>query len=226
MKSTEERTKKLSNRFKGIKKNPLRRNSKCSCRMANFDVVVLAATAGGIKALSQVLSTLPADLPVPVAIVQDRTTKLPYLLARVLGKQTRLKVKTAVEGEHMHAGPVCIASPDKHFLINKDHTLALSDGPRIRHGLSSANPLFASATHTFNNGVIAVVLSGGDTDGTNGVQSEKAAGGVVIAQDEATSEHFDMPKSAIDTGCVDYVLSVNQIGPKLLHFVRSGYTKR
>ena len=201
----------------------MRRNSERSRRSAGFAVIALAASAGGLQALSQILSTLPADFPVPLAVIQHRTTKSPNLLARVLARQTRLKVKTATDGEQMHPGTVYIAPPDQHLLINTDHTLALSDGRRIRHVLSSANPPFTSAAHTFKNRVIAVVLTGGDSDATDGVQSVKAAGGIVIVQDQATSEHFAMPKAAIETSCGDYVLPLNQSGPTLLRFVRAGH---
>jgi len=87
---------------------------------------------------------------------------------------------------------------------------------KIRHVLSSANPLFTSAAGVYGDGVIAVVLTGGDSDATDGVQSVSEAGGIVIAQDEATPQNFSMPRSAIKTGSVDYVLPLDEIAPKLL----------
>jgi two-component system chemotaxis response regulator CheB len=188
-----------------------------------FEMVVLAASAGGINALGEILSALPDDFPIPVAIVQHRSAKLPSLLARVLGRRTKLGVKTAIEGERLHPGTVYLAPPDKHLVIRPDQTLMLSDGHKIRYVLSSANPLFTSAAEAFHGRVIAVVLTGGDADGTDGVQSVKAAGGVVIAQNQATSEHFAMPKSAIATGCVDYVLPLEYIAPTLLRLVKRGH---
>lgn len=185
-----------------------------------IDIIVVAASAGGLKALTQILSQLPADLPVPVAIVQHRSTMQPGMLATILSKSTTLKVKNAVEGEHMEAGTVYVAPPDKHLLINQDHTLTLSNGKKIRYILSSANPLFTSAAQVFKDRVIAVVLTGGGDDASDGVQSVKAAGGIVIAQDRESSENFSMPKSAINTGCVDYILALNDIGSVLVHFVK------
>jgi two-component system chemotaxis response regulator CheB len=70
-----------------------------------------------------------------------------------------------------------------------------------------------------------VVLTGGDSDATDGVQAISAAGGMVIAQDEATSMLFTMPKSAIQTGCVDYILPLDEIGPALMHLLRTGRAK-
>ena len=74
----------------------------------------------------------------------------------------------------------------------------------------------------FQNRVIAVVLTGGDSDATDGVQAVSQAGGVVIAQDQGSAEQFAMPRSAIATGCVDYVLSLDELGPVLLQLLKTG----
>jgi two-component system chemotaxis response regulator CheB len=87
---------------------------------------------------------------------------------------------------------------------------------KIHHLNSSANPLFESAAKILGPGVVAVVLTGGDSDGTDGVQEVKAAGGTVIVQDEASSQCFSMPESAIRTGAVDYILPIEKIGPALV----------
>lgn len=187
----------------------------------HYEMVVMAASAGGLNALSRILSTLPADFPVPIAVVQHRSAKPPHLLSKVLGRKTELHVKDAAEGESVLAGNVYIAPADRHLSL-ADHKFALTDHRKIRHVRSSANPLFTSAAEAYKGKVIAVVLTGGDSDATDGVQSVKDAGGVVIAQDAATSEHFAMPKSAIATGCVDYVLPVEKIGPAILKLVKTG----
>jgi two-component system chemotaxis response regulator CheB len=182
---------------------------------------VLAASLGGVQALGKILSTFPADFPVPLAIVQHRSAKLPHLLSRLLGRKTALRVKNAEQGEPMRAGTVYIAPPDQHLIIKPKHQLGLTDGRKIRHLRSSTNPLFSSAAKAFKDQVIAVVLTGGDSDATDGVQDIKSAGGIVIAQDETTSAQFAMPRSAIATGCVDYVLPVDQIGPTILRLANA-----
>ncbi|HEY4563765.1 MAG TPA: chemotaxis protein CheB, partial [Thermoanaerobaculia bacterium] len=126
-----------------------------------------------------------------------------------------LTVKTAEEGEVMRPGTVYLAPPDLHMYVQRGGVCHLADGRRIHHLRSSANPLFDSAADIFKGRVIAVVLTGVDGDATDGVQSVKAQGGMVIAQDEATSEAFGMPGSAIATGCVDQVLPLQEIGPAL-----------
>jgi two-component system chemotaxis response regulator CheB len=179
-------------------------------------VVVMAASAGGVQALQKVLSGLPRDFPLPIAVVQHRTGNPPNLLARVLGRHTALTVKTAQEGERMSAGTVYLAPPREHLVVRPDESLSLLNGRKIRHVCSSANPLFASAAEVYGDGVIAVVLTGGDRDATDGVQTVKQHGGIVIAQDEATSAIFGMPRSAIQTGAVHAILPLPQIAPEVL----------
>jgi two-component system chemotaxis response regulator CheB len=181
-----------------------------------FSLVVVAASAGGVQALQRLLGGLPPDFPLPVVVVQHRTGTKPNLLAHVLDRHTALKVKNAEAGELPSAGTVYLAPPGEHLVVQRDRTLALFDGHKIRHVRSSANPLFASAAQVVGEGAIAVVLTGGDRDATDGVQTVKRCGGVVIAQDQASSAVFGMPRSAIETGCVDAVLPLADIAPELV----------
>lgn len=186
-----------------------------------YDLVAMAASAGGVQALQAILSALPADFPIPIAIVQHRSSIKPNLLSQVLGRQTRLSVKSAEEGELMRPGTVYIAPPDHHLTVGRDRSVRLIEGRKIRHVRSSANPLFASAAESLGGRVIAVVLTGGDRDATDGVQSVRAAGGVVLAQDEETSQLFAMPRSAIETGCVDSILPLPEIAPALIRLTNA-----
>ncbi|HEX6900756.1 MAG TPA: chemotaxis protein CheB [Thermoanaerobaculia bacterium] len=188
-----------------------------------FGLVTVAASAGGLAALKEILGALPADFPAPVAVVLHRTVNPPNLLPQVLSRWTSLRVKTAEEGERLRPGTIYVAPPDQHLLIGPDGICALIDGhQRILYLLSSADPLFSSAADVFQGSLIAVVLSGGGHDATGGVQAVKAKGGVVIAQDQATSQAFGMPGSAIETGCVDHVLPIQEIGPALLRLTGRG----
>jgi two-component system chemotaxis response regulator CheB len=187
-----------------------------------YNIVVIAASAGGINALREVLSDLPEDFPVPIAIIQHRTAEPPWYLDEILGKKTKLKVKYATRSEPLAPGTVYIAPHDHHLLVRPDHRFSLTNHTKVRHVRPSANPLFSSAAEIYKGKVIAVVLTGGDRDATDGVQAVKAAGGIVVAQDKATSEHFSMPESAIATGCVDYVLPLNQISEFLTKLVKTG----
>jgi two-component system chemotaxis response regulator CheB len=127
-----------------------------------------------------------------------------------------LNIKSAERGERLAAGKVYIAPPDFHLVIAPDHTLEFVDGRRIKFLRSSANPLLESAAQVLGNRVIAVVLTGGGSDATDGVQAVKSMGGVVIAQDPVQAQHPGMPLSAIQTGAVDYILPLDAIAPLLV----------
>jgi two-component system chemotaxis response regulator CheB len=182
---------------------------------AAFDVVGLAASAGGIQALGTILGGLPADFPAALVVVQHVSPKHKSRLAEVLGRRTRLPVKPAEDGDRLAPGRVYVAPPDRHVLINPDGTLSLTHTQRVRHVRPSADVLFPSLAASCGGRGVAVVLTGGDANGAAGVRVVKQAGGSVIAQDQATSLHFAMPRAAIETGCVDRVLPVGEIGPAL-----------
>lgn len=189
-------------------------------------VVVVAASAGGIRALLQVLSGLSSRLRAAIVIVQHRKADK-NLLNQVLGTHSNLPVENAVEGSTLLPGHVYVAPADRHLSITRERQFATMDGRRIRGVLSSANPLFESAADAYGVNAIAVVLSGAGLDGTDGVQAVRAAGGVVIAQDESTSLVFGMPRSAIASGAVDYVLPIEEIAHAIEAAVaaRRGHTE-
>ena len=186
-----------------------------SCRGS---VVVIAASAGGLAAISTILAALPADFPAAVAIVQHRAPEPSTRLESLLSRVTPLVVKAAQSGDCLQAGTVYIAPPDFHLLIDAGF-LTLSHSPKVRFSRPAADPLFLSTARHVNSHLIAVVLTGSNGDGTDGIKAIKRRGGTVIAQDRATSLHFTMPRSAIETGDVDYILPITEIGPALLGLI-------
>ena len=182
--------------------------------------VTIAASAGGIQAIRTILASLPPDFPAAIVVVQHRTPGRDSYLPPVLRGRSGRHVVTALDGEALHPGVVYVARSDSHLTIAADKTFRYHNGHRIRHVRSSANPLFESAARVFDGHLVAVVLSGGGSDATDGVQGVKANGGIVIAQDQATSQHWHMPRSAIRSGAVDYVLPLEAIGPMLDDIVR------
>lgn len=183
-------------------------------------LVVIAASAGGVEALGTVLSTLPADLNAAVAIVQHRRPESESRLHEILGRRTQLPVRVASGGEPIAGSTIYIARPDLHLRVERDRRFTYMDGRRVRFVRSSANPLFESAAPIFGNRLIAVVLTGYGKDGTDGVQTVKSHGGIVIAQDRESSTQSEMPDAAVRTGTVDYVLPLDQIGPMIAALVK------
>jgi two-component system chemotaxis response regulator CheB len=179
-------------------------------------VVALAASAGGLAALSHVLSALPPDFPAPVLIVQHLDPHHRSWLAEILGRRAALAVCQAEDGMLPAAGTVYVAPPNRHLLVRGDGTLDLSDSVRVQHVRPSADLLFASLAEVWGGGAIAVVLTGTGKDGAEGVRAVKSRGGTVIVQDEASAEFFGMPGAAIRTGVADRVLPLDDIAPALV----------
>ncbi len=189
---------------------------------AYFDVVALAASAGGLNALSLILSRLPDDLPAALLIVQHLHPDFPSMMAEILSRRTRLSIHEATNGDILKAGAIFIAPPDKHMILADDATIELMQSDLVKFVRPSADLLFSSVAAVFKHRAIAVVLTGTGRDGSSGVQAIKKAGGAVIAQNKETSEFFGMPAAAIETGAVDYILPLDQIPNVLTHLIQTG----
>jgi two-component system, chemotaxis family, protein-glutamate methylesterase/glutaminase len=181
----------------------------------SFELVVIAASAGGLSAISAGLASLPVGFPAAVVVLQHLDPNHSSEMDDILRRRTALTVSMAQQGAPIAPGAVIIAPPGRHLLINTDATLELSDTARVQFVRPSADLLFESAAASYGERVIGVVLTGKGVDGNMGVRAIKQAGGIVIAQDEATSQSFGMPGAAIDTGAVDMVLPLTEIGPAL-----------
>jgi len=160
------------------------------------DIVVVAASAGGLGPLRTMLSGLPADLPASLLVVLHIPVtggrKLPWILDRA----GPLRAARAVDGERLGPGRVYIAPPDRHLLVIKD-TVRLSRGPRQNGFRPAADPLFSSAALHAGPRTTAVVLSGNLDDAALGSATVERRGGRVIVQDPAEADYSSMPRSAI-----------------------------
>jgi two-component system chemotaxis response regulator CheB len=185
----------------------------------------MAASAGGLKALSVILSGLPADFPAAIAIVMHLSPDHESLLAEILGSRSPLAVKEAHTGDVLCASCVFVAPPNHHLFVAPGGRLKLSSSSaeKVNYARPSAEPLFASVAEVYRKQAIAVVLTGGDGDGSMGVQIVQEKGGSVIAQDRATSQDFSMPETSIETGDVDFILPLDQIASKLIELVERGF---
>ena len=189
-----------------------------------FDVVALAASAGGLTAISRILSAFPDDFPAAIVIVQHLAPRHRSLMASILSRRTSLQVKQAEEGDCLSPATVYIAPPNRHLLVNPDGTLSLSQSELVHFVRPSADLLFESVAASYRHCAIAVVLTGTGSDGAMGVQAIKKMGGTVVCQDEESAEFFGMPDAAIQTGDVDFVLSLGEISSALVTLVMKGET--
>jgi two-component system chemotaxis response regulator CheB len=182
------------------------------------DVVGLAASAGGLNALTEVLTRLPGDLPAAVVVVQHLEPDHPSLLATILGRRTELTVSEAAHGDSLVNGHVFVAPPDHHLLVNRDGSLALSHSELVHFVRPSADVLFESLAGAYRERAIAVVLSGAGIDGSLGLDAIKKLGGTVIAQD-SDAEFDGMPKAAIESGCTDLVVPLEEVAGTIVDLV-------
>jgi two-component system chemotaxis response regulator CheB len=187
-----------------------------------FDVVAVASSAGGLNALTEVLSRLPGDFQAAIAVVQHLDRRHRSLVADILSRRTRLSVKEAEAGEKLQAGTVCIAPPNRHLLVNSDARLVLADSELVHFLRPSADLLFESVAASFRDRAIGVVLSGTGKDAAMGVTAIKSMGGTVIAQDPRTAEFPGMPEKAVATGNVDFVLPLYEIADALVTLIMKG----
>jgi two-component system chemotaxis response regulator CheB len=183
------------------------------------DAVLVAASAGGLNALTSVLSELPTDFSASVAIVQHIEPHHRSMLAEILGRSCALPVVQAEDGQPFQGGVVHVAPPDHHLLVNADGSLSLTRTELVHFVRPSADLLFESGAASFGGRTIGVVLTGTGSDGSLGVEAIKGVGGTVIAQDEESSDFFGMPGAAIATGKVDFVLPLDQIPEALASLV-------
>src|SRR5262245_56542008 len=193
-------------------------------RPTRRDIVVIAASAGGVEALSALLRELPAGLRAAVLIVLHTPSDSPGLAGAVLARSSVLPARLAQDGERLAFGRVLVAPPDHHLLVD-GHRLRVIRGPRENGVRPAADPLFRSAARSHGSRVVGVVLSGTQDDGTAGLLEIKRLGGLSIVQDPAEAMFPGMPLSALEGDDVDHVLPVAQIA-KLIAELASAPARR
>jgi len=179
------------------------------------ELVVIGGSWGGFDALCELLAPLPRDLAVPFVAALHRSPRshdgaLEHLLARSIA----LHVVVVEDKSPLKPGCLHLAPADYHLLI-EDGSLALSTDALVQFSRPSIDVLFDSAADEYGAGVLAVVLTGANSDGAAGIGRIKAAGGVTLAQDPAGATRAEMPQAAIDTGAVDFVGSIPQLTRRL-----------
>jgi two-component system chemotaxis response regulator CheB len=186
-----------------------------SISIGRYGVVAIGASAGGVRAIGDVLAGLKPDFPLPIVLVLHLSRTLPSHLVEVLGFRTGLAVSWARPGERMLPGHVYVAPRDRHLLIGRNGRLAMCDAAPEAWWRPSVDRLLESAAASFGPRAIGIVLSGSLYDGMHGMAAIRRAGGLSIAQSEASCDHFDMPAAAIDMGGAEIILSPAKIAEAL-----------
>ncbi len=206
-----------------VGKVPIRAERFASMRGARPELVLIGVSTGGPAALVRLLPPLPKDLGVPVVIVQHMPPVFTQSLAESLASKCSLQVREANDGEKLDAGTVLIAPGGRQLKLcaGPDAIRAqITDDPPENNCRPAVDYLFRSAANHLPGRAMAVILTGMGNDGTLGLRLLRRHGCFTIAQDEATSVVFGMPKSAIEAGLVDVVLPIDAIAGRILSTVK------
>lgn len=183
--------------------------------MSKYEAVVIGVSCGGLDALRQIFSALPAEYALPVLVVQHLHPSQDDDFFRGLDAHCPLPIKAADDKESIVAGHIYFAPPNYHLLVENDRTLALSVDERVNFSRPSVDVLFESAAEVFGVKLIGVVLTGANADGAQGLQVIQERGGLTVVQtpDSATADY--MPRAALTAVEVDHILPLAAIGPFL-----------
>lgn len=183
-------------------------------------LVVVGASAGGVEALSVLVAALPPDFPVPIVVAQHLDPRRPSHLEAVLSVRSTLPVRTVTDHEPLVAGVVFVVPSNRHVEITDHAVRVRPDGDGETGPHPSVDLLLTSAAAVYGEGLVAVILTGTGTDGTEGAREVKAAGGTVVSENPETAKFPGMPRS-LAPSTVDIVAELDAIGP-LLHDLFNG----
>jgi two-component system chemotaxis response regulator CheB len=185
-----------------------------------FPVIAMAASVGGLKALSVILGGLPANFPAAIAIVMHLAPEHKSILAEILNSRTHLAVKQAHTGDVLSRGSVFVAPPNHHLSVVEDGRLKLSSSAAEKFICASVRrAAVCFGGRIYKRRAIAVVLTVATVTAHSGCRSSRSGAAQVIAQDRPTSQDFSMPETSIKTGDVDFILPLDAIAPKLIELV-------
>lgn len=186
---------------------------------AGCKAVVVGSSTGGPAALKEILSRIPGDFPLGIALVQHIEDRFDKSFADWLNTLTELEVRLAENGDRLVPGTVLVAPGGKHLLC-KEGALYLDDGPKVGNQKPAVDMLFESAAKWYSHQLLAVLLTGMGADGANGCQLVKEKGGHTVVQDEASSAVYGMPRSAIERGAASVILPLLDIPEYVCAYVK------
>ena len=172
----------------------------------------MGSSTGGMEALRIILEVLPKDFPVPILVAQHISPHSDNYLAKFLDNACQVSVREAEEKEKVIPGHVYLAPPNYHLLVEKDGFISLSVEARVSYARPSIDVLFESAADAYNRGLIGLILTGANSDGSKGLKRIKECGGLTIVQDPYTARAEAMPSAAIRATDIDYIIPLTEIG--------------
>jgi two-component system chemotaxis response regulator CheB len=186
-------------------------------------VVCIGASTGGTESLREVLEALPANAP-GILIVQHMPEKFTAAFARRLNGLCQVEVKEAAQGDPVLRGHVLIAPGDHHMLLERQgarYHVSVRQGPLVSRHRPSVDVLFRSAARSAGANAVGIIMTGMGDDGARGLEEMRSAGAHTVAQDEATSVVFGMPKEAIARGAAMKILPLERIAGEIMQSTQS-----
>jgi two-component system chemotaxis response regulator CheB len=181
-----------------------------------FAAAVIGGSAGGISAVTTILTALPSSFPLPVVVVLHQSADQPSCWLEYLGRQARLPVTEAEDKMPVTAGTVYCAPPGYHLLMERDRTLALSVDDKVNFARPSIDLLFTSAADAYGPALIGIVLTGANNDGARGLAEIAACGGLAMVQSPRTAEWPAMPAAALQGAPQALEMDLHEIAEKLI----------
>jgi two-component system, chemotaxis family, protein-glutamate methylesterase/glutaminase len=197
-------------------------------KLLESQIVAIGASTGGTEAIREIMLRLPPETP-PIVIVQHMPEMFTRMFAKRLDEQCRIRVSEAVDREKLLPGHAYVAPGDWHLSVRragKGFEARVEQTAQVNRHRPSVDVLFESVAAAAAERTTAAILTGMGNDGAAGVRRIKAAGGYTVAQDEASCVVFGMPKTAIETGCVDQVLPIGGIAEDIMQRVREAPATR
>lgn len=184
------------------------------------DIIVIAASAGGVQALKTLVAGLPQDLKASLFIVLHVPATKPSMLPLILNHARGLPALHPTDGMAIEQGKIYVAPPDHHLILEQGQ-IHLGTGPKENYVRPSADVLFRSAANSYGSRVVGIVLTGLDHDGTKGLIEIKQHGGISIVQEPEEAPYPSMPKSALRHDHVNYIIPLSNMAPFIVSLVYS-----
>ncbi len=191
-------------------------------------VIAIGASTGGPKAVFEILSRLPRDIPAAILVVQHMGAGFTTSFAERLDTISMLDVVEAKEGDILRQGKVIVAPGDYHMAVEKkvingevSGVIHITQGPKINNVRPSVDVMMQSVADAYGSATMGVILTGMGSDGAVGMEAIKGEGGKTIAEDKASCIVYGMPKAAVERGCVDKVVSLRDITTKIVEMISS-----
>ena len=181
-----------------------------------LNAIVIGTSAGGVEALTRILPSLPATMPVAILIVVHIPRERPSLLTDIFRQKCAMRVEEGIDKADIKPGHIYFAPPDYHMLVDAGPQIALSVDEVIQFSRPSIDVLFESAADVYGKKLLGILLTGGNEDGASGLAYIARCGGMTVLQDPAEAAAPAMPESALKVMTPTHVLRLDEIAALLM----------